>query len=53
VVRLGVTKPRSTARAASSASAATTMSTSPGLGINAITGRRPSAGSAASGKNSR
>ncbi len=48
-----VTKPRSTARAASSASAATTMSTSPGLGISAMTGRRPSPGSADSGKNSR
>jgi hypothetical protein len=39
----GVTKPRSTARAASISSEASTTSTSPGIGIRASTGSRPSA----------
>src|SRR6516225_11264483 len=38
-----VTKPRSTARAASISSEASTTSTSPGTGISASTGSRPSA----------
>jgi hypothetical protein len=40
VVRSGVTSPRWIARPASISSEATTMSTSPGIGINAITGSR-------------
>ena len=41
VVRSGVTRPRSMERPASMNSAASTTSTSPGVGIRAKTGRRP------------
>ena len=49
-VRSGVTKPRSTARAASISSEASTTSTSPGTGIRASTGSRPAACAASFGK---
>ena len=48
----GVTKPRSTARAASISSEASTTSTSPGTGISASTGSRPAACAASFGNSS-
>jgi hypothetical protein len=52
VVRSAVTRPRCSARPASMSSEAITTSTSPGMGLSAITGMRP-AGVAASGNISR
>ena len=52
VVRSAVTRPRWTARAASISSEARTMSTSPGIGINASTGSAPAAPAAAAGNSS-
>ena len=51
-VRSGVTKPRSTARAASISSEASTTSTSPGIGTSDSTGSRPAACAARLGNSS-